>query len=225
MRAAGASVHDAVRETITRNRSLYDCVKMGIANYTALAERIRPAVERQTGAPANLNTIVVAIKRYADSFGGRGGAGGAAGQAGGAADGTLRGARLSLTDGVVGVTIAARDLDGGPLGIIGRIAEATDKYEFFSVADSFSLIVEDAAGARDVLEDVGGRGRLSRGLAKITITVPEGHTHSDIVSYVAELLHDGGIELANAFFGHDVVIVLLDERDAARAYDLLRPQS
>ncbi|RNJ72071.1 MAG: ACT domain-containing protein, partial [Thaumarchaeota archaeon S15] len=74
MRASGASVHDAVREIITHNRSLYDCVKMGIANYTALAERIRPAVERQTGAPANPNTIVVAIKRYADSFGGRAGA-------------------------------------------------------------------------------------------------------------------------------------------------------
>lgn len=219
MRAAGASVHDAVREIITHNRSLYDCVKMGIANYTALAERIRPAVERQTGGPANLNTIVVAIKRYADSFGGRGAEGG------GEADGALRDARLSLTDGVVGVTIAAHDLDGGPLDIIGRIAEATDKYEFFSVSDSFSLIVEDGAGARDVLEDVGGRGRLSRGLAKITITVPEGHTHSDIVSYVAELLHDGGIELVNAFFGRDVVTVLLAERDAARAYDLLRSQS
>lgn len=219
MRATGASVHDAVREIITHNRSLYDCVKMGIANYTALAERIRPAVERQTGGPANLNTIVVAIKRYADSFGGRGG------EAGGPPDGALRDARLSLTDGVVGVSIAARDLDGDPLDIIGRIAEATDKYEFFSVSGSFSLIVEDAAGARDVLEDVGGRGRLSRGLAKITITVPEGHTHSDIVSYVAELLHDGGIELVNAFFGHDVVTVLLAERDAARAYDLLRSQS
>lgn len=219
MRATGASVHDAVREIITHNRSLYDCVKMGIANYTALAERIRPAVERQTGGPANLNTIVVAIKRYADSFGGRGG------EAGGPPDGALRDARLSLTDGVVGVSIAARDLDGDPLDIIGRIAEATDKYEFFSVSGSFSLIVEDAAGARDVLEDVGGMGRLSRGLAKITITVPEGHTHSDIVSYVAELLHDGGIELVNAFFGHDVVTVLLAERDAARAYDLLRSQS
>lgn len=221
MRAAGASVHDAVREIVTHNRSLYDCVKMGIANYTALAERIRPAVERQTGGPANLNTIVVAIKRYADSFGGRGGAGG---HGGGEGEGALRDARLSLTDGVVGVTIAARDLDD-PLDIIGRIAESTDKYEFFSVSGSFSLIVEDAAGARDVIEDVGGRGRLSRGLAKITITVPEGHTHSDIVSYVAELLHDGGIELVNAFFGHDVVTVLLAERDAARAYDLLRSQS
>jgi len=221
MRAPGTTVHDAVREVITRNRSLYDCVKMGIANYTALAERIRPAVERQTGAPANLNTIVVAIKRYADSFGGRA----RVGEGTGPAEGALRDARLSLTDGVVGVTVAVRDLGGSPLDVIGRLAEATDKYEFFSAAGSFSLIVEDAAGARDVLEDVGGRGRLSRGLAKITITVPGGHTHSDIVSYVAELLHDGGIELVNAFFGHDAVTVILDERDAARAYDLLRSQS
>ena len=220
MRASGASVHDAVREIITHNRSLYDCVKMGIANYTALAERIRPAVERQTGAPANPNTIVVAIKRYADSFGSR------AASAERPPGGSLRDARLSLTDGVVGVTIAARDLDGDPLEAIARRAGASGGgSEFFSVSGSFSLIMEDADGARGVLEGAGGRGRLSGGLAKITITVPGGHTHSDIVSYVAELLHDGGIELVNAFFGHDAVTVILDERDAARAYDLLRSQS
>ncbi|MCY4252754.1 MAG: ACT domain-containing protein [Thaumarchaeota archaeon] len=220
MRASGASVHDAVREIITHNRSLYDCVKMGIANYTALAERIRPAVERQTGAPANPNTIVVAIKRYADSFGGR------AAAAGEPPGGSLRDARLSLTDGVVGVTVAARDLDGDPLEAIARLAGAAGGgYEFFGVSGSFVLIMEDADGARGVLEGAGGRGRLSGGLAKITITVPGGHTHSDIVSYVAELLHGGGIELVNAFFGHDAVTVILDERDAARAYDLLRSQS
>ena len=68
MRISGLSVTEAIREIVTRNRSIYDCMKMDIINYTALAVKIQPNVERQIGKSVNLNTIVVAIKRYADSF-------------------------------------------------------------------------------------------------------------------------------------------------------------
>ena len=68
MRTTGVSVPDVVREIITRNRSIYECMKMDVINYTALAVKIQPDVEKQLGTSANLNTIVVAIKRYADSF-------------------------------------------------------------------------------------------------------------------------------------------------------------
>ncbi len=212
MKAPGASVHDAVREVITHNRSLYDCVKLGIANYTALAARIRPGVERLTGTPANINTIVVAIKRYADSF-----------ESGEEEENdALKDARLSLTDGMLGVSFSMRDFRRDPFSVLSKLAEITDDYEYFRLADTFSVITEDAAAARDLLGGTADGGRLSRQLAKITITVPKDHTHSDIVSYVTEILHNEGIELVNAFFGHDAVMVILNERDAARAYDIMR---
>ena len=65
MRISGLSVTEAIREIVTRNRSIYDCMKMDIINYTALAVKIQPNVERQIGKSVNLNTIVVG---YADSF-------------------------------------------------------------------------------------------------------------------------------------------------------------
>ena len=65
MRTTGVSVPDIVREIITRNRSIYECMKMDVINYTALAVKIQPDVEKAIGNPANLNTIVVAVKRYA----------------------------------------------------------------------------------------------------------------------------------------------------------------
>ncbi|NDB88879.1 MAG: ACT domain-containing protein, partial [Thaumarchaeota archaeon] len=34
MRATNISVPEAVREIITRNRSIYDCMKMDVINYT-----------------------------------------------------------------------------------------------------------------------------------------------------------------------------------------------
>ena len=66
MRTTGVSVPEVVREIITRNRSVYDCMKMDLINYTALAVKIQPDVEKTLGNSVNLNTIVVAIKRYAD---------------------------------------------------------------------------------------------------------------------------------------------------------------
>ena len=68
MRTVGLSVPDVVREIITRNRSIHDCMAMDVINYTALAVKIQPEVQRQIGNPIHLNTIVVAIKRYADAY-------------------------------------------------------------------------------------------------------------------------------------------------------------
>ena len=68
MRTVGLSIPDVVREIITRNRSIHDCMAMDVINYTALAVKIHPEVEKQIGNPIHLNTIVLAIKRYADAL-------------------------------------------------------------------------------------------------------------------------------------------------------------
>ena len=43
------SIPEVVREIITRNRSVYDCMKMDLINYTALAVKIQPEIERILG--------------------------------------------------------------------------------------------------------------------------------------------------------------------------------
>ena len=68
MRTTGMSIPELVREIVTRNRSIYDCMKMDLINYTALAVKIQPEIEKILGSSVNLNTVVVAIKRFVDSF-------------------------------------------------------------------------------------------------------------------------------------------------------------
>ena len=51
--------------------------------------------------------------------------------------------------------------------------------------------------------------------------MPNSHNQSDVVSYVAEVLHTNGIELVNAFFSQDSIIIIINERDSSRAYDVL----
>jgi len=215
MRTPSLSVPDAVREIITKNRSVYDCIKMGLINYTSLAIKLQKEVESLVGGPVNPNTIVVAIKRYADSFEKKDDVQNEA---------VLKNARLSLTDGIVDIRFSSEDFEmKDAVDLMDRFMQVDPDYEFFRSTDSFRFMTEDISGIRKILESFSShRNFFQTGLAKITIHIPESEHSSDVVSYVSEILHDNGIELFNAFFGQDYIVTVLHEKDAARAYQILR---
>jgi len=215
MRAANLSVPDAVREIITRNRPIYDCIKMDLINYTALAVKIQKEVEAQVGGPVNLNTIVVAIKRYADSFEKKEDV---------QNEPVLKNARLSLTDGIVDIKFSSDDFRmEDAVALMDRFTQIDPDYDFFRFTDSFRFLTEDISDVRKLLETLPThKNFLQTGLAKITIHINEPEEGSDVVSHVSEVLHSNGIELVNAFFGQDNIVIVLHEKDAARAYEILR---
>ncbi len=208
------SVPEVVREIITRNRSIYDCMKMDLINYTALAVKIQPEIERILGNSVNLNTIVVAIKRYADSFEIKEEVN---------EEPVLKNARLALTDGIMDVKFSIKDSNQiDPMTILDKFSKITNNYEFFRMSDSFRFLTEDMEDIRQIFDNVSDRDDVfSTGLAKIKITIPNSQNQSDTVSYVAEILHANGIELVNAFFSQDSIIIILNEKHASRAYEIL----
>ncbi len=208
------SVPEVVREIITRNRSIYDCMKMDLINYTALAVKIQPEIERILGNSVNLNTVVVAIKRYADSFEIKEEV---------KDEPVLKNARLALTDGIMDVKFSIKDSNQiDPMAILDKFSKITNNYEFFRMSDSFRFLTEDMEDIRQIFGNVSDREDVfSTGLAKIKITIPNSQNQSDVVSYVAEVLHANGIELVNAFFSQDNIIIILNEKHASRAYDIL----
>jgi len=214
MRLTNVSVPEVVREIITRNRSIFDCMKMDLINYTALAVKIQPDVERVLGNPVNLNTIVVAIKRYADSFDVKDEV---------EEKSVLKNARLALTDGIIDIKFSVKDSKGvDPLAILDEFSKITSNYDFFRSSDSFRFLAEDLESVRRIFDSLPNQEDIfSTGLAKIKISIPPNQNKSDVVSYVAEVLHDNGIELVNAFFSQENIIVILNEKDASRAYDIL----
>ncbi len=217
MRTINLSVPEVIREIITKNRSIYDCMKMDIINYTALAVKIQPDVERHLGNSVNLNTIVVAIKRYADSFEQKEDI---------KEESVLKDARLSLTDGIMDIKISARDLrDQNAVSLLDKFSQITPDYDFFRMADSFRFLTEDIADIRRLFESIPDRENVfSTGLAKIKISIPSEQNRSDLVSYVAEVLHSNGIELVNAFFSQDGITMVLNEKDASKAYEIIRSE-
>ncbi|MGH1566984.1 MAG: ACT domain-containing protein [Nitrosopumilus sp.] len=208
------SIPEVVREIITRNRSIYDCMKMDLINYTALAIKIQPEIERILGNSVNLNTVVVAIKRYADSFEIKEDV---------KDESILKNARLALTDGIMDIKFSIKDSNGmDPRVILDKFSKITNNYEFFRMSDSFRFLAEDMDDIRQIFNNISNRDDMfSTGLAKIRISIPDSQNQSDVVSYVAEVLHANGIELVNAFFSQDSIIIILNERNASRAYDVL----
>ena len=214
MRLTNMSVPEVVREAITRNRSIFDCLKMDLINYTALAVKIQPDVEKVLGNSVNLNTIVVAIKRFADSLEAREDV---------EEQSVLKNARLALTDGIIDIKFSLKDSqDIDPLTILDKFSKITTNYDFFRSSDMFRFLAEDLEDIRQIFDVIPNRENIfSTGLAKIRISIPNNQNKSDVVSYVAEVLHDNGIELVNAFFSQDSIILILNERDSSKAYDIL----
>jgi len=208
------SVPEVVREIITRNRSIYDCMKMDLVNYTALAVKIQPEIERILGNSVNINTVVVAIKRYSDSFEIKEEV---------KEESVLKNARLALTDGIMDIKFSLKDSNEiDPMAILDKFSKVTNNYEFFRVSDSFRFLAEDMEDIRQIFSNFSNREDMfSTGLAKIRISIPTSQSQSDVVSYVAEVLHVNGIELVNAFFSQDSIVIVLNEKNSSRAYDIL----
>ncbi len=216
MRVSSTSVPEVVREIITRNRSIYDCMKMDLINYTALAVKIQPEVEKILGNLVNLNTIVVAIKRYADSFEVKDQI---------KEESVLKNARLALTDGIMDIKFSIKDSEMDPMVILDKFSKITNNYEFFRLSDSFRFLTEDVDDIRQIFENIPNRDDFfNTGLAKIRISIPQNKNQSDVVSFVAEVLHANGIELVNAFFSQDSITIILRGTDASRAYEILHSE-
>ncbi len=211
----GLSVPEVVREIITRNRSIHDCMKLDVINYTALAVKIQPEVEKQLGNSVHLNTVVVAIKRFGDSF---------VGSENITDEPVLKDARLSMTDRIMGMQWTMKDLlDQDMAKMFAEAEKAFSNSEFFRLGDSFRVLTDDSDDTRRIFQSFPKENLYSSGLAKIKISVPE-QNRADVVSYVTEILHQNGIELIDALFSQDGIVLILKEDQAPFAYEKLRSE-
>ena len=156
----------------------------------------------------------MAIKRFADSLESKDNV---------EEQSVLKNARLALTDGIIDIKFSLKDSqDIDPLTILDKFSKITTNYDFFRSSDMFRFLTEDLDDVRQIFDTLPNRENIfSTGLAKIRISIPANQNKSDVVSYVAEVLHDNGIELVNAYFSQDSIILILNEKDASRAYDVL----
>jgi hypothetical protein len=220
-----ASVPHAIREVLSSNTLYLQALKSGIANYTALAQRIKSDVETIVGSQVNVGTIVVAIKRFADILEKE------------KQDEEkkpitthpMNGARMSLTGSIIDIDFD-RELDELS-NILDEVFEKESGYNLFQTNKQLRLFTEDIDEIRNIVSTASKKFdfKLKEGLSKITINFPsstsynnEQTPYNDVLSLVSDVLYNNQIPLYNAFFAPNETVLILKNKDAARAYELLR---
>jgi hypothetical protein len=226
MYSEAISVPEAIRKVLVNDHVYMQALVLGIANYTALAERIKPEIERLIGSKVNLNTIVVAIKRFADALEKKNQ------QQQQHQNGNTHlvavKARMSLTDSIIDIDFQKEnnDDDNDALArILDEFFEQDSSYNLFQTDSHFSLLTEDADEIRRIVAGTIQKfdGKIREGLSKITVSLTlDDPSRYHILSLVSNILYNHQIPLHSAFFTTNEMVLILSDKDAAKAYDLIR---
>jgi ACT domain len=216
----GISVPEEVREILTRNYAMYQCLKMKIINFHSLAELIQKQVQEVTGRKASVNTLVVAIKRFSDTLQDNKNPG---------ASKVLKGARISLSSDIVDVTIKAPRTQFSKI-VIELSQAANELSEFpniFPLTNSIKMILP-AEDYNIIRARNGGLDIASTrpNVAKVMLSMPStSEMTPGIASYLTELLYRNGVNILDAFLGYGDIVIVVDERDGPLAYDILHKET
>ena len=224
MYSEAVSVPEAIRKILTNDHVYMQSLALGIANYTALAERIKPDIERLIGSKVNLNTIVVAIKRFADALEKKKNMH----HENSSTHLTGAKAKMSLMGSIIDIDFQKEnnDDDNDALAsVLDDFFEQDSRYNLFQTDSHFSLLTEDADEIRRMVANAIQKfdGKISEGLSKITVSLTsDDQSAYHILSLVSNILYNHQIPIHSAFFTTNEVVLILDDKDAAKAYDLIR---
>jgi hypothetical protein len=220
------TVSKAIKDILFSNSIYLNSLKLGIANYTALAIKIKPEVERTTGSEININTIVVSIKRIADAL-----------QQNQDLDDriaqeekeNLAGARISLTGSILEVEFD-KEIEN-----IEKVLDLFDRqsdirFNIFQSKNHMNLFIENISEIKKIFNSNDSPtiipSKIKEGVSMITISLPWVETELrktyQLLSMISNILYDNQISLHNAFFTPSEIVLIINDRDAAKVYELLR---
>ncbi len=220
------SVSKAIKDILFSNSIYLNSLKLGIANYTALAIKIKPEVERTIGSEININTIVVSIKRIADAL-----------QQNQDLDASLAqeekenlaGARISLTGSILEVEFD-KEIEN-----IEKVLDLFDRqsdirFNIFQSKNHMNLFIENISEIKKIFNSNDSPtiipSKIKEGVSMITISLPWVETELrktyQLLSMISNILYDNQISLHNAFFTPSEIVLIINDRDAAKVYELLR---
>jgi len=227
------SVPHAIKEILASNNVYLQALLAGIANYTALAQKIKPDVEKLTTSNVNIGTIVVAIKRLVDSL---------QKDEGTASEPGLNniipiieGVRMSLTGSMIDI-----DFNESKFGQLSSLfdelfeKEISHNYNVFQTDKQIRLLAEDIQEIRNIVSSGSKKfdGSIKGGLSKITITMPpivngsddnNNNKYYNFISSVSDIIYNSRIQVQDAFFTPREIVLVLNDKDAVKAYELLMP--
>jgi len=220
------SVSKVIKDILFSNSIYLNSLKMGIANYTALAIKIKPEVEKTTGFEININTIVVSIKRIADALQHNQNIDTIAKEE----KENLAGARISLTGGILEVEFD-KEIENleKVLDLFDRQSDI--RFNIFQSKNHMNLFIENISEIKKIFFNNDSHptiipSKIKEGVSMITISLPwqeiELRKTYQLLSVISNILYDNQISLHNAFFTPTEIVLIINDKDAAKVYELLR---
>jgi len=218
------SVSKAIKDILFSNSIYLNSLKLGIANYTALALKIKPEVDKTVASDVNINTIVVSIKRIADAIQQNQDNENIAQEE----KENLAGARISLTGSILEVEFD-KEMEN-----IEKILELFDresdiKFNIFQSKNHMNLFIENISEIKKIFgadSQIVTHSKVKEGVSMITISLPweeiELRKTYQLLSIISNILYDNQIFLHNAFFTPNEIVLIINDIDAAKVYELLR---
>jgi hypothetical protein len=218
------SVSKAIKDILFSNSIYLNSLKLGIANYTALALKIKPEVDKIIGSDVNINTLVVSIKRIADSIQQNQDSESIAQEE----KENLAGARISLTGSILDVEFD-KEMEN-----IEKILELFDResdirFNIFQSKNHMNLFIENISEIKKIFganSQIVTHSKIKEGVSMITISLPWEETELrktyQLLSIISNILYDNQIFLHNAFFTPNEIVLIINDIDAAKVYELLR---
>ncbi len=219
------SVSRAIKDILFSNSIYINSLKLGIANYTALAIKIKPELDKIIGSEVNINTIVVSIKRLADTL-----------QQNQDLDSiaqeekeNLMGARISLTGSMLDVEFD-KEIEN-----IEKVFELFDResdirFNIFQSKNHMNLFIENISEIKKIFSNhsqIINPSKIKEGVSMITISLLWGEETElrktyQLLAMISNILYDNRVFLHNAFFTPNEIVLIINETDAAKVYELLR---
>jgi len=210
------SISKVVRDILLSHPSILDCIKLDIVNYTALARKLEPMVSKAMGRKVNVDAIKMALIRFSD-------------EVKNTRDVLEERVRRVLAGSVITfqtdltVITLKREVVVRVLSDLIKMVKSTRFFQLTQGLQTYTIIVAselekkvlDLLGMENV-EDI-----LRDHSAIILISPLEIVRTPGIISYITSMLAFRGINITQIISCHKDTILVIDRRDALKAYQIL----
>jgi len=197
------SLAKSVREHLQEKPYLMYAIENGVVNYSALAQKISPAIEDTLNRKVSMEAIAVSIRRYAETL---------------VKESTvqeskllklLSTAQINMKNNIVDITFKKGDLKIKDIKPIMMSSGSTSET---LVINNEDLVNVDLVNALEIRKD----------LVEISIiTDPDVESIPGFVQYTTGLLAENNINLVEVLSCYTDTSFIVEKKDATKAYEIL----
>jgi hypothetical protein len=209
-----SSVAEAVRNILESDWLLFQMLESRVANFTALAAKMKPNVEERIGSPVNLNTIIASLNRISNSTEAQGDS---------PADDKLPfGTRLSLSDSVFEM-VTKMDDSTELSGMYEKLTQSRRiPFGIFLSLNTCRFYIDSNSDQNNVEHKI-ATGLTGNSYTKIKIDIPGEliRVPNTLIYEISKMLYKTHTDVHSAFFTPSDIVLVVENDKAAKLYQML----